>query len=77
MLKIVVLPQPDGPIRLTKRPAGMSSVDGRERDEIAALAGERHRQIFKTQFSAASSQGALLGPLQDCRMATQESCHSN
>src|SRR5216684_7858245 len=28
MLKIVLLPQPDGPIRLTKRPAGIDSVTG-------------------------------------------------
>src|SRR5262252_9774176 len=28
MLKIVLLPQPDGPIRLTKRPCGMDSVIG-------------------------------------------------
>src|SRR6185436_13309180 len=28
MLKIVLLPQPDGPIRLTKRPCGIDSVTG-------------------------------------------------
>src|SRR5215467_2874784 len=28
MLKIVLLPQPDGPIRLTKRPCGIDSVIG-------------------------------------------------
>src|SRR5712691_11448195 len=28
MLKIVLLPQPDGPIRLTKRPCGIESVTG-------------------------------------------------
>src|SRR5262249_44909461 len=28
MLKIVVLPQPEGPMRLTKRPCGMASVTG-------------------------------------------------
>src|SRR6516165_11654489 len=28
MLKMVLLPQPDGPIRLTKRPCGMDSVIG-------------------------------------------------
>src|SRR5882672_3530740 len=27
-LKIVLLPQPDGPIRLTKRPCGIASVTG-------------------------------------------------
>src|SRR5262244_1026042 len=28
MLKIVLLPQPEGPIRLTKRPCGIASVTG-------------------------------------------------
>src|SRR6516164_11403496 len=28
MLKMVLLPQPDGPIRLTKRPCGIDSVTG-------------------------------------------------
>ena len=28
MLKMVLLPQPDGPIRLTKRPCGIESVTG-------------------------------------------------
>src|SRR5262245_9623507 len=28
MLKIVLLPQPDGPIRLTKQPCGIASVTG-------------------------------------------------
>ena len=28
MLKIVLLPHPDGPIRLTKRPCGIDSVTG-------------------------------------------------
>ena len=28
MLKMVLLPQPDGPIRLAKRPCGMESVIG-------------------------------------------------
>src|SRR3954453_13213473 len=28
MLKIVLLPQPDGPLRLTKRPCGIDSVTG-------------------------------------------------
>ena len=36
MLKMVLLPQPDGPIRLTKRPCGIASVTRRERMEDAA-----------------------------------------
>jgi hypothetical protein len=50
MLKMVLLPQPDGPIRLTKRPCGIDERDRRQRLEDAGRRLERHADVVNAKF---------------------------
>ena len=49
-LNSVLLPQPDGPTRLTKRPVSIDEVERRDRAERPARRRERHADLIEVHF---------------------------
>src|SRR5207248_4297803 len=74
MLKMVVLPQPEGPIRLTKRPCGIASVIGTSAANGPAGVGNV-MLTFSTQSLVWDMQTTVTGGGNNAATITQESCH--
>src|SRR5437879_7751975 len=75
MLKMVLLPQPDGPMRLTKRPCGMESVMGASAAKPPDGLGNVMLTFSTSSFAPVDDMHAPH-PARDTAIITQMSCQA-